>query len=251
VAHAGDDQQVTRLGALVQLDGSQSLDGDGDEITYAWSLDEKPAGSAATLSDPTAAKPTFVADVAGEYRARLIVTDEFGAASQAAGAVTQGSGPHSVAVKIQNRGSLDEVIVLADLGDAVAAGLVRLEVSPLDDDTENCQPAAIALDAAKISALFKRGPRVLKPTATLTISYLVTYRYADATKRDARDLTPGDYQHVATIFAGVLGALDAHPADDRCPHDPLGQIGAVKDNGCGKKRPGTTFGPPLTNVVRK
>ena len=82
-AHAGADQQVIQLGTLVQLDGGQSIDDDGDTITYAWSLDQTPAGSGASLSDPTAVTPTFVADVQGEYRASLIVTDEFGAASVA------------------------------------------------------------------------------------------------------------------------------------------------------------------------
>jgi hypothetical protein len=80
VADAGPDQQLIQLGTLVQLDGSHSFDDDGDDVTYAWSLGT-PAGSLASLSDATAANPTFAADVQGEYRARLTVTDEFGAQS--------------------------------------------------------------------------------------------------------------------------------------------------------------------------
>jgi hypothetical protein len=80
VADAGADQQVVQLGTVV-LDGSQSHDPDGDDITYAWSLVQRPAGSLASLSDTAVVNPTFVADVQGEYRASLTVTDEFGAAS--------------------------------------------------------------------------------------------------------------------------------------------------------------------------
>jgi hypothetical protein len=38
-------------------------------------LDQKPDGSAAELDDPTAATPTFVADVQGEYVVTLVVED--------------------------------------------------------------------------------------------------------------------------------------------------------------------------------
>ena len=74
VADAGLDQTLT-VGATVSLDGSGSNDVDGDILTYAWSLTTKPAGSTAVLSDTTAKKPTFVADLVGIYTAQLIVND--------------------------------------------------------------------------------------------------------------------------------------------------------------------------------
>jgi RHS repeat-associated protein len=74
VANAGPDQSV-RVGTTVQLDGSASSDADGDSLTYRWSILVEPNGSTATLSDSTAVKPTFVADVAGNYVAQLIVND--------------------------------------------------------------------------------------------------------------------------------------------------------------------------------
>jgi RHS repeat-associated protein/uncharacterized repeat protein (TIGR01451 family) len=74
VAEAGPDQTVT-VGDVVQLDGSASTDADGDALAYRWSLTTRPDGSAAAFDDPAAARPTFVADVAGLYVAQLIVSD--------------------------------------------------------------------------------------------------------------------------------------------------------------------------------
>ncbi len=74
VAYAGSDQTVV-VGATVTLDGSKSYDPDGGDITYAWQLVSRPDGSSATLANPTTVKPTFVADVQGDYVADLTVTD--------------------------------------------------------------------------------------------------------------------------------------------------------------------------------
>jgi hypothetical protein len=55
VAFAGGDQTVDE-GALVQLDGSLSADGDGEALTFKWT-----APPNVTLSSTTASKPTFTA----------------------------------------------------------------------------------------------------------------------------------------------------------------------------------------------
>jgi len=81
VADAGPPQEISKKGDTIQLDGSQSFDPDGDPITYAWSITSKPQDSSAVLDDPTAAKPTFVADSLGTYVIELIVTDDKGSAS--------------------------------------------------------------------------------------------------------------------------------------------------------------------------
>ena len=74
VANAGPDQAAT-VGATVTLDGSGSTDVDGNALNYDWSFVSVPTGSVAKFSNPTAAKPTFVADKAGQYVAQLIVND--------------------------------------------------------------------------------------------------------------------------------------------------------------------------------
>lgn len=91
VADAGADRQVA-VGDVVQLDGTGSYDPDGSSklsppgigggpdvsaaaLTFLWSFESVPAGSDATLSDPTSATPTFTADVEGDYVVSLVVSD--------------------------------------------------------------------------------------------------------------------------------------------------------------------------------
>jgi uncharacterized delta-60 repeat protein len=84
-ANAGNAQSVV-AGTTVTLDASASTVGFGRNLSYAWTLTSKPAGSAATLLAPATAKTTFVADVAGSYVASVIVND--GITNSSATAVT-------------------------------------------------------------------------------------------------------------------------------------------------------------------
>jgi hypothetical protein len=74
VADAGPGPSA-HIGDVVRLDGGGSSDGDGDMLSYVWSLALTPEGSAATLSDPLSAAPVIVIDVPGDYVAELIVHD--------------------------------------------------------------------------------------------------------------------------------------------------------------------------------
>lgn len=76
VANAGTKQTVV-YGATstVTLDGTYSTDADNNQIFYKWTLMQKPTGSTATLVGDTKARPTFIADVAGDYVVQLVVND--------------------------------------------------------------------------------------------------------------------------------------------------------------------------------
>lgn len=73
-ANAGPDQ-TTKTGATVTMDGSGSIDVDGDPITYSWSFTSRPAGSSAALTNSSTISPTFTADKAGTYQIQLVVND--------------------------------------------------------------------------------------------------------------------------------------------------------------------------------
>jgi hypothetical protein len=73
VASAGVGLRGVLPGAFVRLDGSGSRDEDGDDLTYLWT---QPDGTTVTLSDATAAQPTFTApDQPSDLTFSLVVND--------------------------------------------------------------------------------------------------------------------------------------------------------------------------------
>ncbi|MCK6371669.1 MAG: PKD domain-containing protein, partial [Gammaproteobacteria bacterium] len=74
VANAGRDEPGY-TGILLQLDGSASVDPDGQPLSFSWSFVSRPAGSTATLADATTVRPSFTPDVTGDYEVQLVVSD--------------------------------------------------------------------------------------------------------------------------------------------------------------------------------
>ena len=75
VARIQSDIIFSDSGSFIALDGGQSSDSEDDPLTYRWSILEKPEGSQATLSDPTAVDPTIAIDLFDIYAVRLVVND--------------------------------------------------------------------------------------------------------------------------------------------------------------------------------
>lgn len=81
ISEAGPDQAVSKLGTIIQLDGSQSYDPDGDPLSFAWTITGKPVGSNVELSAPVTKTPSFVPDIYGDYVVSLVVNDPWSSSS--------------------------------------------------------------------------------------------------------------------------------------------------------------------------
>jgi len=74
VARAGNDTLVA-LGTVIHMDGSQSSTPYGGQLTYNWTLKEKPVNSEVSIMDPNAESFYFTPDAGGTFVLELIVSD--------------------------------------------------------------------------------------------------------------------------------------------------------------------------------
>lgn len=157
--------EVVAVGSTVQLDGRASSDPDGDSLTFRWKLSSRPAGSLASISDPSAASPSFGADVRGTYLVELVVND---------GQVD--SLPDTLVVRTAN--SAPSLAAIGDRAVALGRNLV-LELAATDIDGDLFQysalplplPAGASLD--EVTGLFKFRPGP-EHAGTLEISFAVS-----------------------------------------------------------------------------
>ena len=78
VARISTETTVTKPNERLTLDGSQSFDEEGDEITWRWQLVKHPAGSEAYLENAASEMAELVPDVEGVYTIALTVSDQYG-----------------------------------------------------------------------------------------------------------------------------------------------------------------------------
>jgi len=174
VANAGADQTAL-VGNMVTLDGSGSTDADGDALSYSWSL-TVPAGSAASLSDPTVVNPDFNIDVSGIYIAQLIVND-----------TTVSSAPDTVNISTTNSAPV------ADAGidqTALVNDTVMLDgssSSDADGDALTFSWALTTVPAGSVAVL--TDPAAVSPSfdADLTGTYVVQLIVNDGSLDSAAD----------------------------------------------------------------
>jgi len=74
IAHAGTDRNIN-LGTTVTLNGNESTDANGHNLSYKWAIKDKPNGSNAKLDNPSDSHPLFTPDTEGEYIIQLVVND--------------------------------------------------------------------------------------------------------------------------------------------------------------------------------
>lgn len=106
MAEAGPDQVATYIGQMVELNGTQSHDDNGESLIYSWTFGSIPLGSSAQFSNPTGSVTTFVADVHGDYKAILNVHDINGLSAEDSVTVTFNN-----AVPVANAGTNQSVSV--------------------------------------------------------------------------------------------------------------------------------------------
>jgi VCBS repeat-containing protein len=160
VADAGENRDVN-VGEEVCLDGGESSDPDGDNITtYSWAITSRPVGSDANeadLYDPGKVNPCFRPDVPGTYVVQLTVTDEHGLSGEPVTVTITATEGEEPALGDLNG---DNVVDMADLNIILSHRNQPADVCPecdLDGDG-----MITALDARKL-VLLCTCPRCICP----------------------------------------------------------------------------------------
>ncbi len=155
IANPGVDQSVF-TGDLVTLDGSASLDVDGNALTYRWAVTSKPVGSVAALSSSLIINPTFTVDLPGIYVVQLIVNDG-----------TVDSVPQTVSISTINSApianpGLDQSVLIGDL--------VILDGSASSDADNDSLLYSWSLTTPPGSTASLSDPFVISPTFTADVN---------------------------------------------------------------------------------
>lgn len=186
----------TVVGSQVTLDGSGSVDADGDALSYTWTLVSTPGGSGASLSGADSQQATFTADVVGDYVAALDVSDGTDSGSDTVTVSATNSAPSPV----------------AEPDDTVATGSsVELDGTGSSDADGHSLTYSWSLEAPSGSNAALSDPSSATPSFT-----------ADVT---------GTYQAILTVSDGYSSATDTAVIEAVDPGSPpvINQTGTEGD----------------------
>ena len=167
-----------------------------ESFSYAWTIVAQPAGSYAVLNNSSAVNPSFVADVAGEYRIELVVADSRANVSVAAtttvSVVMPSCGYATPTAQIEAIGTYpvgDQVEIAAF---KIAAGVSVQLSGRASSDADNSSPCSLnqelfyswrflALPAASTAAL--NDDQIINPSfnADKAGDYIVGLSVMDST----------------------------------------------------------------------
>ena len=214
------------VGQLVRLDGSGSSDPDGDGISFSWSLDARPDGSAASVEAPGEAVTRLVPDRAGRYLVSLVVSDGALASAAAQAELTTVNSP--------------PVAVASGEREVPVGGTATLDASGSwdpDDEPIGYAWAPVVLPAGSLSGL--DDPSAERPAfvADLPGAYVFAL-----TVRDAAGLAAHDEVTVRTV--------NRPPVADAGADQVVGQGAAAWLDGRGSSDPdsdGISYGWTLVH----
>jgi K319L-like, PKD domain/PKD domain/Calx-beta domain len=242
VANAGADQTAV-VNQLIHLDGSGSSDVDGNALTFVWSFVQRPAGSIAALSDPTALRPTFTVDRRGTYRVQLVVNDGLVNSDPDFIDVVVGNSAPTAAAGPDQRVSLGSVVTLDGSGS-----------TDVDGDTLVYMWSLTSVPSGSTAAL--NDTSAVKPTFTADApgTYVAQLIVSDGIVASAPDtvmIVTGNVAPVAnagpaqTVHAGQLVQLNGTGSYD-VDGDPLTYQWSltVRPSGSGASLTGATTATP-------
>ncbi len=202
-ANAGPDQTVAE-GATVTLDGSASSDPEDQPLTYTWS---QTSGADVTLSDPTAARPTFTAPTELLENAALVF-------SLVVNDGVQDSDPATVTVTVA-AGTNDKPTARASgPSQSVAEGAtVTLDGSASSDPED--QPLTYTWSQTSGADVTLSDPAAARPTFTAPTELLqnATLVFSLVVNDGVQDSDPASV--TVTVAAGTNDKPTAHAGPDQ------------------------------------
>jgi hypothetical protein len=154
-----------RIGSPVPVTAACSADASGGSLTYVWSLANAPAGAMPTLANADSVTPTFLPDVKGTFRLKLVVSNGVVASEPAFADIAVGlCGGRAPAVAASTSDPSPHI-----------GEVVMLDAAVTDEDTvEGCAAHAAAFAYAWSLAELPAGSRAaLNATGIRAPSFVV------------------------------------------------------------------------------